>query len=242
MKIALLIPGQARFINTNWDNIQSQLLEVDNVDVFCHFWDTVDPRWDNDPYKALEFLQPSHYIIEKQLDFDDPNLFSTTNFTEIDSWKYRRACSQFYSIWRVFSLMDTYSKLNGKIYDCVIKARTDIVLKNPFDPEEFASDPQALWFHNVINAPEGILYDDELVFGNPNLMSQYCNAYYSIPEAFRHYGRVCNASFWRYHILLNRLDTNVKVSKTGRVDIVRNDWHTKRIEQMQRGEVPKEDE
>ena len=240
MRIAICLSGQARFGESNYNEIKTKILDpAGNFDVFCYFWNTIDGRVEMDPIKAVRLYDPIRYEIVP------PKIFDTVWIdhkpeTEVDEktladhpewvyWMYQRVLSMFYAIKQANRLRNEYEQENGFRYDCVIRSRTDLFFDTPFDLNEFKSDPNALWCYRLLPRPPEqrmgkFSYGDEFCFGSADIMDQWSSVYDIIPQAIEALNLVRPEKFLTYNIEnMTQLWEVARASKMGVPIIKRSD-------------------
>lgn len=245
MRIAICLSGQARFAESNFQHTYENLIKPcqeanAEVDIFCHFWSTIDQEQGMDPYLAAKIYKAKTAIIEEQEKFDDKWLDKYSFNSDLDKWMYRRISSMFRSNARAIQMATN----NFGWYDCIIKARTDLIFKNKFDPQEFLTDTDALWCYDDRIVDDGIrLFGDEITWGNRWVMNCWSNCFQFMDGTIRKTEKI-RPEVILYHTLKDSGISNcAKKSKIGQPDIRRNEaLHTKRVEALLSGKAPVGDE
>lgn len=234
MKVALCLSGQARFGVDNYQHIYENLIAPTNADVFCHFWSTTDPEQDMDPYATAKIYGAKKAIIEDPKVVEDSWLLKwDEKFTDVDLWKYRRMVSMYDS-------MGTSVSLAWPSYDLLIKARTDLILKKPFDMEEYSS--KACYFYDDRVVEDGTLrlYGDELFWGPyREMLDLVFGVKLNLDDMIRKTRQP------RPEVMLSQKasEMKTKVSKIGQPNIRRNEiLHTERLKYIHSGQAPINDE
>lgn len=244
MRVAVCISGQARFAERGWEYIKEQIVYPFSADVFCHFWDTTDPRTEMDPQKAIDLYKPVDYLIQDQEFFQDEVLDTSGIRNERTEWFFRRMSSMFYSIKVADSLRRANENATQSSYDMVIKARSDIKLAAPMSSLE--TDYRFLWCYKVIKIDDVCTYSygDELAWGSSEIMSRWSETYDHIDEAIQKYKVVRPDVCLSYN--LEECNSEIKIKESsvvGRPEILRNaSEHQRRLDALHNGEVPVNDE
>ena len=164
----------ANFYHTNIINVN------DHVDVFIHTWSHSFQQ------KLINLYQPKSIITEEQISFKPlSHLLAKTNsnhgirttlsnylrpvsttsqeFADREKAAFR-ACSRWYSVFKVNELMHEYEINNDFEYDFVMQSRLDVGI---FTPINFAQyDPSCFWASHWNHAPKKDSVED---FSNNNL-------------------------------------------------------------------------
>lgn len=160
-RIALMLSGLPR----QWrGSLQSQLLLFRNhqVDVFFHFWDTIDAA-EKDEIVAL--LQPRAYVFEPPRDFlaEDTNPLYQRDTINMPS----RLFSQYYSWREVANLMEPHKA----DYDFAMRSRSDLNFVRDLEPALKYLQPNdilAPWCQDHTN-----IIPDLFAFGAVNAILHY---------------------------------------------------------------------
>ncbi len=180
MRTALCLSGQARFVSKTFQNLLDNLILPANADVFCHFWDTEGEFLE--PNKAIEVFTPKDYVVEPQKVFDESSLRFVRSDWGFTRKRYQDIHSMHYSIRQANRLKQKCEQENGFLYDCVIRARTDITLGEPFDFVEFNRNPNVIWLRNLGESPAGTACADLFAFSSSEQMDFYSNCFTKLPE------------------------------------------------------------
>jgi len=185
MRVAVCLSGQSRFTVKNFPSIRDNLIIPTGADVFFHHWDTENDALGMEPQKAVDLYEPKKHIIqpqkvwsEKEWDYIwtrlDPQLASKDKHQR----KVQNDHSMLYSRMKANELKSQYEKEQGFYYDCVIRARSDLLFGKPFDLEEFKSDPGAIWTWFIRDrGNHGVACCDLFGFGNSGAMNVYSEFY-----------------------------------------------------------------
>ena len=147
MKIAFLISGKPRFVQTGFKYFnQNFLSKFNNVDVFAHAWynpETLEQQrasvdWKGvvsaDDEKSDQLIQqlyrPKKSIIEPQINFSLPRHYE---FDASHTQSHQVHYSMFYGIKKAFELMEMYEKEENIKYDLIVRSRYDFYLGAPLN-------------------------------------------------------------------------------------------------------------
>jgi hypothetical protein len=198
MRIALCLSGQPRGLPLCLDLLK-QGLDVDNMDIFFHAW--YDPSQNGQPYSSaqavqngkvgvvhpqtkellLNTLKPKDYIIEPQREFP-----FTNEFISYPEANQNQMASIFYSIYMANLLKRKYERLNGFLYDLVIRTRYDLVYDQPITPLDYIqyidnNIVTAAKFQTIRNNPNFIhgwyTLTDKFAFSTSRNMDIFCSTY-----------------------------------------------------------------
>jgi hypothetical protein len=153
-KIAILIGGLIRDYENAYPYLKENLLDKYDCDIFISTWDIKESHGTNrrnynriidwsstkkitqfEKDKLLELYNPKKIQIENFYVWEKNNKDNILNFMEKNSFTlYRKILNnifcQWYKIFDVFKLYNTYKYDNNKIYDIVIKMRFDVIFEH----------------------------------------------------------------------------------------------------------------
>lgn len=211
MSIALCLTGQIRSHNLVNGSVRKNLLDLYDMDVFCHLWH------DNDNSYYRSFYCPT--TIHGQYGKD--KVKEIIDFYEPTSLKYEKPFiaentkSMMYSFMASNNLKIEYEQNHNIEYDIVIKSRYDLFFTNPL---KIDSVEDGIIY--LMNRPGGCGgYNDWLCYGNSRTMNVYMQAYESYKDTER-IKQQCPEGIFKEH-----LDRNgIRVSYINRVfSIMRED-------------------
>lgn len=175
MKIALCLSGQPRGLQKAYSYYKKNLLDLYDVDVFCHSWDS------NHNSKILDLYTPKSHKIEKYK-FDESFDSMYSNTPDIKKYPPRFTLSSFYSINESSVLKNEYETSRNFIYDWVIRSRYDFALNIAIDFS--CLDNSKLYVPNCHRTPERDFCNDQFAFSCSGNMSKYMNTFVSIDEYY----------------------------------------------------------
>ena len=129
MKIAILISGQARNYEQGYDELKKAYLDWYDCDIYLHTWDQtvlqatqffadrpaheykMDDNWTSD---ILDLYEPTGYLFEKQIVFDEKKIVDPMWRQPLQNSK-----SMWYSVQKAFEMVP-------KGYDVYIRTRFDL--------------------------------------------------------------------------------------------------------------------
>jgi hypothetical protein len=197
LNIAICYKGLLRTIDYTFDNHKKFLFGNNNIDVFCHTWDT-----NNDvTYNFVKNLPECKFIFKEQFKnfnnhpydsifFDgkiNSNLHST-NLKFIESHnivlhsKPFNILSHLYSTHQSYMLCNLYSQINNKEYDLVCMLRPDIFFYNSINFYELIYEKINIsWFEkkgDLLNYKNAII--DHIAISKPEVIKTYCETFLNI--------------------------------------------------------------
>jgi len=156
MKVAVCLSGQPRNAINSYNYINENIIIPNNADVFMHLNFDKDTKYmlkshkdngnciaeENIDKKLVDLYKPKSYLIEKQKNFNNPNIHicnkrieNIMKMNKIDDRNRARlhdmkcVMSMFYGIYKSNELKELYALDNGIVYDFVIRIRYDAVPK-----------------------------------------------------------------------------------------------------------------
>lgn len=199
MKIAICLSGQPRGIPLSIEKTREGIIDSNpNVDVFLHAWFNPDkvgerflgaqPRQAHmigrehpETSKLLEDgYMPKKAIIEPQRDFSWAN-----SLRQSPTAVQEHLASMFYSMWMANELKKEYEISHGFKYDCVVRARFDLLYYQPICFEDYKNDLDFLItskrFQDEREDPRFLhgnyTLTDIFVFSNSENMDKFCGVY-----------------------------------------------------------------
>ena len=146
VKVALQISGRLRFTPTSITSLMASIIETQQPDIFCSFWETENP-------KTLESW--SNYIKPKLVDYE--------NFAAIFPYLdqlfpenvHRNMPYMLYKFDRVAKLRQAYQRAHNIKYDFVIQARSDNLFFEKLPPvKDICKNNKGVWCSNSRQTPE----------------------------------------------------------------------------------------
>jgi hypothetical protein len=175
MKIALCFSGQPRGLKVAYNYYKENLLDLYDVDVFCHSWNS-DVNDD-----ILKLYNPKSYKFEDYI-FDESYDGKYTNTPNPEKYPPRFTLSSFYSISQSSILKNEYETKNNFVYDWVIRTRYDFALNVKIPFEDLCSNK--IYVPNCHMTPEKDFCNDQFAFSNSAFMSKYMNTFSNIDEYY----------------------------------------------------------
>jgi hypothetical protein len=170
MKIALCLSGQARSVKQGYEFVKKNILDGNDVTVFCHVWESPEAA-------DLEIYEPEVVMIEKSLETD---LSKYTNVPPPQpNWKVkdpaRSTWNQLYAIKMCNNLKTVYEDENNIKFDWVIRSRYDFAInvKIPFTE----LDNSKLYIPNCRQVPNRDFGNDQFAFSSSENMDKYADTY-----------------------------------------------------------------
>lgn len=163
MRVALLYSGLPRM----WEgSIQTQLGMFANadVDIYCHFWDTIDGP---EKLRLLDTLRPKAYAFDPVPDFAVADRYPGLHRDRINVPS--RLLSQYSSWQRVVTLFAPYAPL----YALAVRSRTDLHFHKElrFDVPKLSAQTFDLLTYVWPDGPRLLL--DAFAVGRPNMIIHY---------------------------------------------------------------------
>jgi hypothetical protein len=197
MKVALCLSGQLRWIEHCYPYIYENLIRPNNADVFVHGWynekDVGKAFTDFDSnhiafkgyldkdahLKIIKLYKPKYYLFEKQLEFTEE--IKNIEIHKLYGSRPLNVFSMFYSIMKSNDIMSIYSNNINKKYDCVIRARYDLMIENVINLNEYDMDYLHLKGDCKHNS---YCINDHFAFSNVENMNKYCDTYNNIGKMY----------------------------------------------------------
>ena len=176
MKIALCLSGQPRGLAKAHEYVKTNLLDKNDVDVFCHTWDDGSIIESLYTPLSIEVAKSSEHKLTK-----DYNVKSSRH-------PAINTVSFYYSLYRANRLCIQ----SGNSYDVVIRSRYDYAIATQID---FSSmDLNMLWtplVHQRSFLGPNFLCTDQFAFSCPRIMNIYCDVYNNL-DHYHDTGTVMN--------------------------------------------------
>jgi hypothetical protein len=177
MKIALCLSGQARCVKQGYEFVKKNLLDGNDVTVFCHVWESPE-------VVDIELYKPEALMIEKPLTND---LSKYTNVPPPQpNWKVkdpaRAAWNLMYSLKVANELKNVYEDENNMKFDWVIRSRYDFALNTPIPFAEL--DNTKLYVPNCRMTPARDFGNDQFAFSSSENMDKYADGFNHIEKHY----------------------------------------------------------
>ena len=177
MKIALCLSGQARCVKQGYEFVKKNLLDGNDVTVFCHVWESPE-------VVDIELYKPEALMIEKPLTND---LSKYTNVPPPQpNWKVkdpaRAAWNLMYSLKVANELKNVYEDENNIKFDWVIRSRYDFALNTPIPFTEL--DNTKLYVPNCRMTPARDFGNDQFAFSSSENMDKYADGFNHIEKHY----------------------------------------------------------
>uniref|UniRef100_A0A6C0DIS8 phosphoribulokinase n=1 Tax=viral metagenome TaxID=1070528 RepID=A0A6C0DIS8_9ZZZZ len=196
MKSALLISGYLRCFKENVDNINKNIIDENNVDIYIHLTMDKEKKYTNKEIKLDEVyksLNPKCMIVTKNIHFsDDDNINNILN--------------QNYKLFLLNNKRKEIEVLEKIKYNNIIKIRPDVCIQKKIDLNVM---------YNKIIVPKDAKIDvsklknqndkficDIIAYGNADSMDKYLNYFEELQELIQKYGIVNETLL--YHYLNNK--------------------------------------
>ena len=177
MKIALCLSGQARCVKQGYEFVKKNLLDGNDVTVFCHVWESPE-------VVDIELYKPEALMIEKPLTND---LSKYTNVPPPQpNWKVkdpaRAAWNLMYSLKVANELKNVYEDENNMKFDWVIRSRYDFALNTSIPFAEL--DNTKLYVPNCRMTPARDFGNDQFAFSSSENMDKYADGFNHIEKHY----------------------------------------------------------
>ena len=177
MKIALCLSGQARCVKQGYEFVKKNLLDGNDVTVFCHVWESPE-------VVDIELYKPEALMIEKSLTND---LSKYTNVPPPQpNWKVkdpaRAAWNLMYSLKVANELKNVYEDENNMKFDWVIRSRYDFALNTSIPFAEL--DNTKLYVPNCRMTPARDFGNDQFAFSSSENMDKYADGFNHIEKHY----------------------------------------------------------
>lgn len=206
MKVALCLSGQPRAFDGCFQQMKEYVIDPLDCDVFFHFWESpseelgntwkpkINSDWPSMTGARLNHvkrqLQPKAFMVEPQKIFASDDYRNDMEGCGKLQYSVPNILSMYYSIWQANLLRVRYEVANGFTYDKVIRARTDLMFREPI-PQPLLNDPDIVIpsrYDNVdrsiVDEVEHGLFNDQCAIGNSTQMSQYADTFLLLNDLF----------------------------------------------------------
>lgn len=177
MKIALCLSGQARSVKQGYEYVKKNLLDGNDVTVFCHVWESPE-------VVDIELYKPEALMIEKPLTND------LSKYTRVPppqpNWKIkdpaRAAWNLMYSLKVANELKRVYEDEHNMKFDWVVRSRYDFALNTriPFDE----LDNTKLYIPNCRMTVGRDFGNDQFAFSSSENMDKYADGFNHIEKHY----------------------------------------------------------
>ncbi len=177
MKIALCLSGQPRCVKQGYEFVKRNILEGNDVTVFCHVWESPE-------IADIEIYKPETFMIEKSLTND------LSKYTRVPppqpNWKVkdpaRSTYNQLYGIMKCNELKTVYEGSNDMKFDWVFRSRFDFAInvRIPFAD----LDNTKLHIPNCRMTPQRDFGYDQFAFSSSKNMDKYADTFNRIDEFY----------------------------------------------------------
>lgn len=186
-RVAVCFSGHLRTFIDNIDNFKKNLLDLYNCDVFISTWDSFGLS--NRPLdKKIYTLQTNDYVyhisqkinVKKFYIEENDKQFTISSLMErkrVDHRDFNGMLSMFYKIQNCNELKIEYEKENNFTYNCVVRARPDLLLNSPIILPKNKNDYKYVYV--PVNGDFGGL-NDQLSFSSSKMMDIYSSLYQRI--------------------------------------------------------------
>ena len=177
MKIALCLSGQARCVKQGYEFVKKNLLDGNDVTVFCHVWESPE-------VVDIDLYKPEALMIEKPLTND---LSKYTNVPPPQpNWKIkdpaRAAWNLMYSLKVANELKKIYEEEHKMTFDWVIRSRYDFALNTPIPFAEL--DNTKLYVPNCRMTVARDFGNDQFAFSSSENMDKYADGFNHIEKHY----------------------------------------------------------
>jgi uridine kinase len=218
MKVALLLCGFLRTFKHNYNNLNKNLLNNYDCDIFLHISrnESSNDKYINNSLSiidqinsVIQLYDPISFICEKESNFKNKNK------CEDNTFKF------FHKIYQVNNLRLNYEYLNDFKYDIVIIMRPDIYFKDNYDiiknNHKLINDNFIIFSNSGLNrtiCDKDKSLDDKLCIGNSNSINNFVNLYKKIKEYIKNGFIIISENILYYYINNNNypyfIDENIK--------------------------------
>lgn len=202
-KIAILLTGHIRSFYECYDNINIQLLSpLRNMGYEIHFylslWNTVGHRSQNwtgtaDFNGIINILNPVNMNIEqfnRDYFLQNFNTDKWLNYSHLSNHTtFPDSVSMWYKVQQGLNMIEDYQRRNGFVYDCIVRARPDVLYDDNFS-SELPTIIEEIIMNDVVYIPKwhgkwreiSMTISDFFAIGNYNVMRKYMSVYNNLGE------------------------------------------------------------
>jgi hypothetical protein len=138
--------SEYKVLKKGYDHYKKRLIDVNNVDVFIHCWDSELEK------ETLELYEPKSCKFEEQIYFDIPSYVKSG---DSNSQRANNHYSRWYSNKEVNQLRSEYEKQNGFKYDYVMTTRFDLAWETDVNFSSLDSESVYAGKWSVVVDPTG---------------------------------------------------------------------------------------
>jgi hypothetical protein len=178
MKVALCLSGQPRSVKEGYEYVKKNLLDLNDVTVFCHVWESPNVELVSKLYK------PEVLMVEKPI---NPDLSKYTRVPPPQpNWKVKNPAlstyAQLYALNKCNELKSIYEEQNGFKFDWVIRSRFDFALniQIPFE----MLDNNKLYIPNCRRVPTKDFGNDQFALSSSDNMNKYSETFNNIDKFY----------------------------------------------------------
>ncbi len=179
MKIALCLSGQPRMVQAGYEYVKRNILEGNDVTVFCHTW-----------YDTKEDIPDLSIYNPEVLMFEPPINPDLSKYTRVPppqpNWKVKNPAlstyAQLYAIHKCNEIKSIYEEENNMKFDWVIRSRYDFAINVRIPFEEL--DNNKLYIPNCRQTPGRDFGNDQFAFSSSENMNKYAEAFIRIDEFY----------------------------------------------------------
>jgi hypothetical protein len=178
MKVALCLSGQPRSVKEGYEYVKKNLLDLNDVTVFCHVWESPNVELVSELYK------PEVLMVEKPI---NPDLSKYTRVPPPQpNWKVKNPAlstyAQLYALNKCNELKSIYEEQNGFKFDWVIRSRFDFAL-NISIPFEMLNNTK-LYIPNCRMVPARNFGNDQFALSSSDNMNKYSETFNNIDKFY----------------------------------------------------------
>jgi hypothetical protein len=189
MKIAVCYSGMFRNFQNSVDNHIEHLISKYDCDVYLSFWDihgfnVVTTKFDSIPNDNID-IGSKNEILKKlnPENFEFEPFSQLENFFESEGKKYRDSnqppfCKNILSMYYKINRCGEMVKDSNVDYDLILRLRSDIL----FSEDLILQLPKENTIYSPIKSSWDQSMNDQIIYGNKEVMSIYHNLYNKLPE------------------------------------------------------------
>lgn len=162
MRVAILFSGRIKHYRENYDNILSNIIQNNQVDIFLSH----SPELNEDLEDFIRLYKPIIVLNDKI------GYFDYTKYPKRDKNQGHNTMCMFVNRLRVFQLLRNYMKEKNVFYDAILSYRLDIIAQDKIDWSEIDSNTLYIPAKNDYG---GI--NDQIAYGSINVMKKYMTIY-----------------------------------------------------------------
>lgn len=199
MKVALCISGLPRTWKKTFPEVQKNLIQYHNADVFIHSWfEENEKEFD----ELLEAYKPKRFLLEKNNSIH----ISKEYDGGVPGHTVYAAFSMYKSIWSCNSIKSYYESENNFTYDWVFRIRFDYLINSHIDISKY--DNNFLYVPNrhsshPWNNKKPTLICDMFAFSSSSTMNSYSAVYQNIDRFYEEGLAYKNLGYDIKHVVIN---------------------------------------